>query len=534
MLCSPEELLQKNQALSNTWQRYQALPSFDSFVELAVSINSFTEFLIDKGITALHHASHQLEQVTLTLFNKDVGHPLPQAALDDLNERVLALGRMTHTHATATADLAERRQDPQYSTTHDIRVGQTWLIGHDEAAWQALRAQLGYFGMNAEFTTWGQALPDSAGVAPLLLLDMSGLPEVEWTSRIQALRERFAMGQLICLEVHSDFEQLQQALRGGCDSCLLEGTPSHAIIEHILELNERHEQEAYRVLIVEDSKTASHLIRRTLEENQIVTEIVNDPRQVLNALRQFNPDLILMDMYMPNCTGVEAARIIRQHNEFLSTPIVYLSGETNVALQVDAMRLGGDHFLTKPFNPVFLNAIVKSKIERYRALRRTMYHDSLTGLLNHSSGKHTLDMLLSTVAHDGGFLSVVMMDIDHFKLVNDTYGHPVGDQVIRSLSWLLKQRLRKQDIICRYGGEEFLIGLPHTDAEQAFAIIDRIRQDFAQIRHPYRDSHFLTTASGGIATYPLYQTGDALIKAADEALYQAKHNGRNRIYTDED
>jgi len=170
-----------------------------------------------------------------------------------------------------------------------------------------------------------------------------------------------------------------------------------------------------------------------------------------------------------------------------------------------------------------------SKIERYRALRRAMYHDSLTGLLNHSSGKNTLDMVLSGVAHEGGFLSVAMMDIDHFKQVNDTYGHPVGDQVIRGLSWLLKQRLRKQDILCRYGGEEFLIGLPHTDGEQAFAMVDRIRQDFAQIRHPYRDSHFLATASGGIATFPLHQTGDALIKAADEALYHAKRDGRNRI-----
>jgi diguanylate cyclase (GGDEF)-like protein len=534
MLCSPEELLQKNQALSSTWQRYQAVPSFESFVELAVSINSFTEFLIDKGITALHHASHQLEQVTLALFNKDVSHPLPQTALDDLHERVLALGRMTNTHATATAGLAERRHDPQHPSAHDLRVSQTWLIGHDEAAWQALQVQLGYFGMSAEFTSWQQPLPDSAGVAPLLLLDMSSLPEAEWGSRIQALRQRFAMGQLIGLGVRSDFEQMQQALRGGCDSCLLEGTPPHAIVEHLMELDERHEQEAYRVLIVEDSKTASHLIRRTLEENQIVSEIVNDPRQALNALRQFNPDLILMDMYMPNCTGVEAARVIRQHSEFLSTPIVYLSGETNVALQVDAMRLGGDHFLTKPFNPVFLNAIVKSKIERYRALRRTMYHDSLTSLLNHSSGKNTLDMLLSSVAHEGGFLSVVMMDIDHFKQVNDSYGHPVGDQVIRSLSWLLKQRLRKQDILCRYGGEEFLIGMPHTDAEQAFAIMDRIRRDFAQIRHPYRDSHFHATASGGIATYPLYQSGDALIKAADEALYQAKRGGRNRIHCSDD
>jgi diguanylate cyclase (GGDEF)-like protein len=529
MLCSSEELLQKNQALSNTWQRYQALPSFESFVELAVSINSFTEFLIDKGIAALHHASHQLEQVTLTLFNKDVGHPLPQAALDDLNERMLALARMTHAHATANASLEERRQDPQQTAAGAMRAGQTWLIADDQAAWAGLQSQLGYFGMAARFITWEQPLPESAGIAPLLLLDMSSLPESEWSGRIQALRQRFAMGQLICLEVRSDFEQLQQALRGGCDSCLLEGTPPHAIIEHIMELNERHEQEAFRVLIVEDSKTASHLIRRTLEENQIVSEIVNDPRQTLNALKQFNPDLILMDMYMPNCTGVEVARIIRQHDDFLSMPIVYLSGETNVALQVDAMRLGGDHFLTKPFNPVFLNTIVKSKIERYRALRRSMYHDSLTGLLNHSSGKHTLDMLLAGVAHEGSFLSVVMMDIDHFKQVNDSYGHPVGDQVIRSLSWLLKQRLRKHDILCRYGGEEFLIALPHTDADQAFAIMDRIRQDFGQIRHPYRDSHFLASASGGIATYPLHQSGDTLIKAADEALYQAKRNGRNRI-----
>src|SRR5512143_996918 len=534
MFCPPEELLQKNLALSNTWRRYQVEPSFESFVELAVSINSFTEFLIDKGVTALHHASHQLEQVTLALFNKDVKHPLPQAALTDLSERVRALARMTQAHASATAGLAEHGQDPQHASHNAVRIGQTWLIAHERRVWAGLEAQLGYFGMTAGFATWEQALPDSAGVAPLLLLDMSSLPETEWRPRIQALRQRFEMGQLIALGVRSDFEQLHETLGGGCDSCLLEGTPPHAIVERILELNERHEQEAYRVLIVEDSRTASLLIRRTLTENQIACEIVNDPRQTLNALKQFNPDLILMDMYMPNCTGVEVARIIRQHNEFLSMPIVYLSGETNVALQVDAMRLGGDHFLTKPFNPVFLNTIIMSKIERYRALRRSMYHDSLTGLLNHSSGKNTLDMVLSSVAHEGGFLSVVMMDIDHFKQVNDTYGHPVGDQVIRSLSWLLKQRLRKHDILCRYGGEEFLIGLPHTDAEQAFAIVDPIRRDFAQIRHPYRDTHFLASASGGIATYPLHQTSDALIKAADEALYQAKRAGRNRIRCSDD
>jgi diguanylate cyclase (GGDEF)-like protein len=529
MLCSPTDLIKKSQALLNGWQRYQLAPSFENFVELAVSINSFTEFLIDKGVSALHHASHQLEQVALALFNEEVNHPLSPAASADLNERILALARIIDDHAAAIESLEERRHDSQ-SLSNGRRVGGIWLIGHERSVWQDLLTQLEYFGMAVDFLTWEQATPEYISGDPLLLLDTSSLPDEEWQRRIKDLRQQFAIGQLICLAVRSDFDQLQLALRMGCDACQPEGTPLHAIVAQILELNERQEQEAFRVLIVEDSVTASRFIQRTLEENQMVTHAINDPRFVLNALRQFNPDLILMDMYMPHCTGVEAARIIRQHDEFLSVPIVYLSGETNVALQVDAMRLGGDHFLTKPFNPIFLNAIIKSKIERYRSLRRSMYHDSLTGLLNHTSGKGTLDVMLSNVAHEKGSLSVAMLDIDHFKNVNDSYGHPVGDQIIRSLSWLLKQRLRKQNILCRYGGEEFLIGLPNTTAEQAFAIMDGIRQDFSQIHHPYCETFFCTSASGGIATFPSYKSSDTLIKAADDALYEAKRAGRNRIH----
>lgn len=529
MQISFPELSKKSQTLLVDCQRYRAAPSFENFVELAISINSFTEFLIHKGFTALHYASHELEQVALSLFSEEVQHPLPQAAADDLNERILALTRMIENYMVTSANLTERRTEQHSIASDTLQTRCVWLIGHDSDKWQDLLTQLGYFGKTVKFLTWNDPLPADINSDPLLLLDISGLAGEDWQTRVKALRRQFAVGQLICLAVRSDFDPLQQALRSGCDWCLPEGTPIHTMVAQILELDDQQEQEIFRVLIVEDSMTASLFIQRTLEESQISTRAIHDPRQVLGALKQFNPDLILMDMYMPSCTGVEAARVIRQHNAFLSVPIVYLSGETNIALQVDAMRLGGDHFLTKPFNPIFLNAIIKSKIERYRALRRTMYHDSLTGLLNHTSGKSTLDTVLSGVAYDEGDLSVVMLDIDHFKQVNDNYGHPVGDQVIRSLSWLLKQRLRKYDVLCRYGGEEFLIVLPHTSAEQSFAIIDRIRQDFAQIRHPYQDTYFCTSASGGIAAFPAIQSGDALIKAADDALYKAKRSGRNRI-----
>lgn len=527
MLCTPDELLHKNRALADAWARYLDGPGFENFIEFAVSINSFTEFLIDKGIVALHHASHQLEQLVLSLFNKEVAHPLPASAQADLDERVQALARMTRAHAAV--DLDERVRDPRLAAGNPKRSGRVWLVGRDSKKWAPLIAQLGYFGIVAEFSEWNQPLPEDPEAAPLILFDTNGLDSDEWYPAIQSLRGHFAMGRLIGLGVRPEFEPLMMALRGGCDTCMLDDVPVHAVVERIMDMNEHHDEEAHRVLIVEDSRTASHMIRRTLEENRVVCEIVNDPRQTLEALRRFNPDLILMDMYMPNCTGVEVTRVVRQHNEFLSIPIVYLSGETNVALQVDAMRLGGDHFLTKPFNPVFLNAIVKCKIERYRSLRRSMYHDSLTGLLNHSSGKNTLDMVLSGVAHEGGFLSVAMIDIDHFKQVNDTYGHPVGDRVICNLAWLLRQRLRRHDILCRYGGEEFLVALPQTSAEQAYGILERIRHDFSQIRHPHLDTYFFATLSGGIASYPMLLNRDTLIEAADGALYQAKRGGRNRI-----
>jgi CheY-like chemotaxis protein len=148
-----------------------------------------------------------------------------------------------------------------------------------------------------------------------------------------------------------------------------------------------------------------------------------------------------MDMYMPFCTGVEVTRALRQIPEYQSLPVIYLSGETDIGQQVEALRLGGDQFLTKPANPIILSAVVKTKIERYRDMLRSGRHDSLTGLLNHSASKEQLAQMLRRTL-PAGHLAVAMIDIDRFKSINDNYGHPVGDQVIRSLAWLLRGRLR--------------------------------------------------------------------------------------------
>ena len=525
------ELQKKCDAFGATWAAYCATPRFEQFVEFAVILSSFAEFLNSRGLSGLHQLSRDLEQQALVLFGDDASHPITAGAMQELTSRVEGLGaRVASYIENISRPIEERRAHEASPIATDLGPSRRiWFATERPEPWRELIAQLGYFGIDVVVHRW-EAVPSEGQEPTCLLLDIASLPAGEWAAQICGLRERFAASNLVGLSVAAHFDGLQSALAAGCNVCFGEGTPFTAIVAKILELSDSEEETPYRVLIVEDSLTASKLIQRTMEENGVESLAISHPRAVLDSLNRYQPDLILMDMYMPGCTGVEAARVIRQHAEFLSVPIVYLSGETDVALQVEALRLGGDHFLTKPFNPVILNAVVQSKIERYRALRRTMFQDSLTGLYNHTSTKQRLDTAVLRAANDQTPLSVAMIDIDHFKRVNDTYGHPAGDQVIRSLAWLLKRRLRNSDIIGRYGGEEFLVGLPLASSEQALQVLDRIRCDFGQIKHPFNETWFNTTFSAGIAGNSALTTGEDLVKLADEALYVAKRGGRNRVF----
>jgi len=175
-----------------------------------------------------------------------------------------------------------------------------------------------------------------------------------------------------------------------------------------------------------------------------------------------------------------------------------------------------------------LAAVVESKIERFRETQRSSQLDGLTELLNHTAAKSSLQIMVEQInLHKT--VTVVMIDIDQFKSINDTYGHPVGDQVIRGLAWLLKGHLRCGDLKGRYGGEEFLIALPGVNQEQARQVIDRIRVDFAKLPHAHATGSLYATFSAGLATYASGSTGAGLTEKADVALLQAKRLGRNRV-----
>ena len=530
MQIQPTHLKSKSDSLQFMWCTYAATPGVESFVEFAVCLSSFSEFLKDKGLSGLHQTAHELEQRALSLFEVADRDALPPATMATLSTEVSTLiNRVDLFVATNQRPVTPCQTTVTTEALTELWAASSiWFVGNVTPTSESLTRQLRDFGLHTAIYAMSD-VPLHTVEPKILVVDVDSMTLDNTCQNIQALRTRFASGTLVIHNLHADFFSIKSALRAGADHCFGMATPAAEILAKLIELCAQEEEPPFRVLVVEDSLTASMSIQRTLKQSGIESQAVTDPQEILNGLRSYQPDLVLMDMFMPECTGVEATRVIRQHPEFLSTPIVYLSGEGSIGLQVDALRLGGEYFLTKPFNSVFLNAVVKSKIERYRALRRTMQHDGLTGLLNHRAIKDRLATAIHLAARTNGLLSIAMIDIDHFKHVNDKYGHPIGDQVIRGLAWLLKQRLRKSDLIGRYGGEEFLVVLPDADSNQAHHILDRIRRDFAVIKHTTSEVSFNVSFSTGVSGYPAITCPESLIKDANAALYEAKQRGRNVV-----
>ena len=193
------------------------------------------------------------------------------------------------------------------------------------------------------------------------------------------------------------------------------------------------------------------------------------------------------------------------------------------------MRSGGDDFLIKPVPDDELVTNLFTRLKRSRSINRLMIRDSLTNLINHSNIEDILRRELVRSMRTGDVLSYAMIDLDHFKQVNDRYGHLVGDNVLVTLSRFLKQKFRATDIVGRYGGEEFAVILPNTNIVSALKLFDEIRQEFAGIVHQAADEKFSVTFSVGLASCPPYSTVDGIQQAADAAMYESKRNGRNQV-----
>ena len=470
------------------------------------------------------------------LHRSDTSGGLPEgeeAAIDALIAQLREDGKKFSEAASPLSEQPWRVRRKETAAGPDTARRTVFLFEDDTILANEVARQIGHYGYDVQLHTdpSGLALALQRVRPAAILMDIVfAQGELAGTGAVRGLDPELVAGiPVLFLSMRSDLPARLEAVRAGARAYFVKPLDVGVIVDRLDKFTSDEPPEPFRILIVDDSPTLARFTATVLSQDGMETRVVTEPMTLLENLSDFHPELILMDMYMPDCTGEELAAVVRQHAEHVSIPIVYLSGEMNRDKQLHAMMLGGEEFLTKPIQADHLVAAVSIRAERYRVLRSFMERDSLTGLLNHTKIKAELDKELGRAKRRQAPLSFAMLDIDKFKLVNDSYGHPVGDRVIRALARLLQQRLRKTDIVGRYGGEEFAVVLTDTDAATALEVMDKVREAFAQVKHLAGTAEFAASFSCGIASYPALAGAAELGNAADRALYAAKHAGRNKV-----
>jgi diguanylate cyclase (GGDEF)-like protein len=288
-----------------------------------------------------------------------------------------------------------------------------------------------------------------------------------------------------------------------------------------------------KILLADDDPAILRLLSSVLESAGYQVAQAADGAEALAALEQDQPDFLITDWDMPRLNGLELCRRVRAMVLSDYVYLLFLTGKSSSDAIAEGLGAGADDFIIKPAVPAELLARVKAGgrvLERERRLRELAETDPLTGIPTRRLFHNRLEQEFNRSQRYGSPLSCVMLDIDFFKRVNDTHGHPAGDTVLRAIAGLLTQARRASDLVCRFGGEEFCVMLPETDEDGAYAWAERLRLNLAQLPIKIGDATLNVTASLGVAQrLEDAATCEALVDHADQALLVAKQSGRDRV-----
>ena len=299
-----------------------------------------------------------------------------------------------------------------------------------------------------------------------------------------------------------------------------------------------------KILIVDDAETNLMILSNLLaEEGEIIS--ATDGAQAIALAEADLPDLILLDVSMPGMDGYEVCRRLKSDIRTRDIPIVFVTGRTEDNDQEKGLSLGAIDYILKPYSPLIVLARIRNHLALQKAhqdlkianaeLTRLATTDFLTGVWNRRRFMELGEAEVARVRRSGRCFGAVMMDVDHFKAVNDTYGHNAGDNVLRALAEACVDRLRNVDIVGRMGGEEFALILPETDPQGAKLTVERLREHLGELAVPVDSGTLKVTVSAGVTTVQDPSDSiEAALKRADAALYEAKGSGRNKTVSYEE
>ena len=295
----------------------------------------------------------------------------------------------------------------------------------------------------------------------------------------------------------------------------------------------------FLVLIVDDLSSNLKVVGGILDRVGYSTTFATSGPQALERIQKSQPDLILLDLFMPGMDGLEVCKKIKAFSDYREIPIIFLTASNEQKAVIEAFEQGAVDYIIKPFNSAELLARVKIHLELKHTrdkLQQTLLElnklattDPLTGVPNRRHWFSLAEQEFKRVCRSGSPLSVFMIDVDHFKQINDNYGHGIGDETLKAIAQTVQNLLRKIDCFGRFGGEEFVACLPDTQIESAWEVAKIICRTIANSTLKFEENTIDITVSIGLSTYESDDTSiDDILMRADEALYEAKRQGRNR------
>lgn len=408
-----------------------------------------------------------------------------------------------------------------------------YFISLNDAVAQDLSFELGCFGFALRrfrqpqqlYRALEQALPAA------VMIDAQpfawGLAEARRIDKIR--RQQELSTPLLFLSSRSDLESRLEAVRAGGDGYYLHPIETRKLIERLDRSAGHTGANPYRILIVPGDYGSGLDRALTLQRAGMSIMMVQEPREVWRELVDFKPEAILMDLALKEISGDLLGAVIRQQDAYVNIPLIFLSTEASLDAQLRALSAEADDLLLDPVDENYLASTLSHHVQRARALQGFVATDSLTGLLTHSAFVARIEVEIERALRASSDLSYAILDIDHLNSINETFGHLSGDSVLANLARLLVRRLRRADLVGRWGGDELAVLMPETGGANALRVLDHVREMFAGIQHRSAEQGFSPTFSCGLVTLEASGTAESLHQTARAMLKSARIQGRNRI-----
>lgn len=405
------------------------------------------------------------------------------------------------------------------------------IIDDQPAVGQYICQSLEDFVLNVDYYDSIDAflIREKADPVDLIVLDVV-MPDVTQEEVFEFATDMIKDGvKVISCSATFTFETRLLAVRANVSDYIVKPVNTYVLVEKIAKTLQLQRKKRYHVVIVDDQEVMGEFYKTILEETGCIVTFFSNAKDLFMVLDDIDPDMFLLDLIMPEVDGLEVARMIRQEHKFDFAPILFITGEDSIQGRLAAIDAGADDVILKSSSTQAITQQVSTRLDRASEVKAFVSRDPLTGVLNHGQIVEKANQTLRNSKKNKVQSAIAVIDADHFKQVNDKYGHLSGDKVLTSLGQLLSNSIKDTDFVGRYGGEEFVIVFHQCNLKEAAKRIQTIKNIFAKMRFQSSSGEFSVTFSGGVCNLSDYDNIQESLSMADKALYKAKENGRNKV-----